>query len=381
MYCKHCGQKLEEDSIFCTKCGMPVQQQEKKTKSEKRNQNKKKIAKPLVLAVTLAVVGTAAGIGCKIYMEKGTPENREKQQRDLMTDEEKRIQALAEEEARGKDALEARALAEAEAEKKAIAEAEAKAEAEADTWTDPETGLTRIRGGHTNKKYGYVNEKGEEVIPPVYDTVSEPGENGLICAEQMVATAFSEKPTGFTYFYNEKGEKVYDYVRAFEGRLSTAVREGSEYFIIDRQGRQIRKNSYTYAGEADMYGNFIVTKGTDLGLVNAEGKEIIKPQDIRIMPIDRMSVDRDGVYLVMGNGASLIVTDQGEIQVPWQEGHIEKVSIGQQRYQINLGDGTTEIRDFDGNVIVSREYVSVILYPNGCIQNSESSAIYDPNGQ
>ena len=96
MYCKHCGQKLEEDSIFCTKCGMPVQQQEKKTKSEKRNQNKKKIAKPLVLAVTLAVVVTAAGIGCKIYMEKGTPENREKQQRDLMTDEEKRIQALAE---------------------------------------------------------------------------------------------------------------------------------------------------------------------------------------------------------------------------------------------------------------------------------------------
>ena len=144
----------------------------------------------------------------------------------------------------------------------------------------------------------------------------------------MVATAFSEKPTGFTYFYNEKGEKVYDYVRAFEGRLSTAVREGSEYFIIDRQGRQISKNSYTYAGEADMYGNFIVTKGTDLGLVNAEGKEIIKPQDIRIMPIDRMSVDRDGVYLVMGNGASLIVTDQGEIQVPWQEGHSEKVSIG-----------------------------------------------------
>lgn len=197
MYCKHCGQKLEEDSIFCTKCGMPVQQQEKKTKSGKRNQNKKKIAKPLVLAVTLAVVVTAAGIGCKIYMEKGTPENREKQQRDLMTDEEKRIQALAEEEARGKDALEARALA----------------EAEADTWTDPETGLTRIRGGHTNKKYGYVNEKGEEVIPPVYDTVSEPGENGLICAEQMVATAFSEKPTGFTYFYNEKGEKVYCYAK------------------------------------------------------------------------------------------------------------------------------------------------------------------------
>lgn len=117
MYCKHCGQKLEEDSIFCTKCGMPVQQKEKKAKSGKRNQNKKRTAKPVALAVVLTVVVTAAGIGCKIHMEKGTPENKG-QQIDSMTAEEKRIQALAEEEARGKDALEARALAEAEAEKK-----------------------------------------------------------------------------------------------------------------------------------------------------------------------------------------------------------------------------------------------------------------------
>ena len=125
MYCKHCGQKLEEDSIFCTKCGIPVHLQTKEEKSGKRNRNKKKIAKPVALAVALTVVVTAAGIGCKIYMEKGMRENKG-QQIDSMTAEEKRIQALAEEEARGKDALESRALAEAKAEKKAIAEAEAK---------------------------------------------------------------------------------------------------------------------------------------------------------------------------------------------------------------------------------------------------------------
>ena len=66
----------------------------------------------------------------------------------------------------------------------------------------------------------------------------------------------------------------------------------------------------------------------------------------------------------MGDGSSLIITEQGEIPVSWQKGQIENVSIGQQRYKINLENGMTEIRDFSGNVIVSQEYGSVILYPN-----------------
>ena len=78
---------------------------------------------------------------------------------------------------------------------------------------------------------------------------------------------------------------------------------------------------------------------------------ILKPQDIRIIPIDRLYTDRDGVYLVMSDGSSLIITEQGEILVSWQEGQIEKVSTEQQRYQINLENGITEIRDFKGNVI------------------------------
>lgn len=383
MYCKYCGKKLKDGVSFCTGCGKPVQGQpgnKKQEQSEKKNYPKKKkttkkAAGVLVTAAVVILAVAGAGGVYKIYTEK----NGTDRLGDSMSAEAKRIEALADAEARAKDEWAAKVMAEEEAKEKE--ESKENTATEEDTWTDPETGLTKIKGGHTGKKVGYVNENGEEVIPPIYDMVSEPGDNGLIRAEQLVPTAFSENITVPTFFYNEKGEKVYDYVRKFGEHQSTAVREGMEYFIVDSQGNRISENSYTYIGDADIYGNFIVTQGGDLGLVNEEGKEIIEPQDVRIIPIDRLYTDKDGVYLVMGDGSSLIITEQGEIPVSWQKGQIENVSIGQQRYQINLENGMTEIRDFSGNVIISQEYGSVILYPNGCMQKSDSSAVYDPNGQ
>lgn len=385
MYCKYCGKELSEGASFCTGCGKPVGEQHPKNEPEESEKKKhpqkkrtsKKSARIIAAAAVLALAVAGVGIGYKIYTEKKGTDRLE----DSMSAESKRIEALADAEARAKGELEAKAIAEREEKQKA--EEEAREKAEEDTWTDPETGLTKIKGGHTGKKVGYVNENGEEVIPPIYDMVSEPGENGLIRAEQMEALAFSgnSENIGCTFFYDEEGEKVYDYVRKFGEHQSTAAREGTEYFIVDRQGNRISENTYTYIGETDIYGNFIVIQKAGVGLVNAEGKENIRPQDVRIIPIDRQHTDRDGIYLVMSEGASQIITEQGEILVPWKEGQLENVSVEQQRYQINLGNGITEIRDFKGRVIVSQEYGSVILYPNGCMQKSESSAVYDPNGQ
>ena len=244
MYCKHCGKELEDGAIFCTRCGKPVQGQPVKKepeKSEKKNHSvkkktSKKPARVIMAAAVLALAVAGAGAGYKIYMEKKGTDRLG----DSMSAEAKRTEALADAEARAKGELEAKVIAEEEAKQKA--EEEAREKAEADIWTDPETGLTRIRGGHTNKKYGYVNEEGEEIIPPFYDRVSEPGENGLILAEQLVPSAFSESIVP-THFYNEKGEKVYDYVREFGEHQSAAAREGTEYFIVNRQGSRISENS------------------------------------------------------------------------------------------------------------------------------------------
>jgi len=295
VYCKYCGKKLDDGVSFCTGCGKPIQKQPEKKEQEKpekikktnhpqKKRTPKKSVRVIVIGAVAVLALSVAAVwgGYKIYTEKNGTDKLE----DSMSADAKRIEALAEEEARAKDEWAAKVMAEEEAKEKE--ESKENTAAEEDTWTDPETGLTRIRGGHTNKKYGYVNEEGEEIIPPFYDRVSEPGENGLILAEQLVPSAFAENLTIPTYFYTEKGEKVYDYVRGFGEHQSAAAREGTEYFIVNRQGSRISENSYTYIGEADIYGNFIVTQGASLGLVNAEGKEIIKPQDIRIIPIDRL---------------------------------------------------------------------------------------------
>ena len=173
MYCKYCGKKLEDGVSFCTGCGKPVQgqpgnkkqeQSEKKHYPKKKKTTKKAAGVLVTAAVVLAVVG--AGGVYKIYTEKSGTDRLG----DSMSAEAKRTEALADAEARAKDEWAAKVMAEEEAKEKE--ESKENTAAEEDTWTDPETGLTIIKGGHTGKKVGYVNENGEEVIPPIYDMVS-----------------------------------------------------------------------------------------------------------------------------------------------------------------------------------------------------------------
>lgn len=391
MYCKYCGKKLGDGASFCTGCGKPVQGQpgnKKQEQSEKKNYPKKKkttkkAAGVLVTAAVVILAVAGAGVVYKIYTEKNGTDRLGAS----MSAEAKRTEALADAEARAKDELEAKVIAEREEKQKA--EEEAREKAEEDTWTDPETGLTKIKGGHTGKKVGYVNEKGEEVIPPIYDKVSEPGENGLIRAEYYVDGIESDMNTYIsranvvTRFFNVKGENVYDYVRAFGDDKSTAVREGNEYFLVDRQGNRICENSYDYIEDADGYDNFVVKQGTKQGLVNSEGKVILEPEAVKIIEIYNEEDKDCGVYAVTGNEGSRIVTEKGEILTDWQQGQIDEVSLTQERYQINLPGGTTEIRDFEGKVVASGNYSELRLYPNGCIREYKedgTSVVFDCNG-
>ena len=377
MYCKYCGKKLEDGVSFCSECGKPVQGQPEKKKqeqSEKKNHPKKKktTKKAAGILVTAAVVvlAVAAVVGYKYI---GLDLSKQETGKEYKDNQEAEPQYVTE---TGK-------LNEPE---------------EADSGIDMKTGLTKIKGGHTGKKVGYVNENGEEIIPPIYDKVSELGENGLIRAEYYVGETgsgiYDDYQTGVesnTIFFNENGEKVYDYVREFvitpykESNV-TVVREGRDYFLIDREGNRICEESYDYIENCDEYGNFIVRQGIKQGIINEKGKVILEPADIKISYIYPGEYD-NGAYIVTGDQVSQIITVTGENPVTWQEGQITNVSLSYQRYQINLSDGTTEIRDFDGNVITSTEYQTLLLQENGFICKLEKidgiyriTAILDHNG-
>ena len=60
MYCKHCGQKIDEDSSFCSACGKPIGNTPsvvKTTKSGKRRVSAAVLRRPLsILYILLSVV-------------------------------------------------------------------------------------------------------------------------------------------------------------------------------------------------------------------------------------------------------------------------------------------------------------------------------------
>lgn len=258
---------------------------------------------------------------------------------------------------------------------------------------DSKTGLKKVTGGHTGNKLGYVNKQGEEIIPPIYDKLSEPGDNGIIRAEYVATVevfdneSYNATINTITRFFNENGEQIYDYVRPFRGEKNseiTVVREKKEYFLVDSQGNRISEKSYDYIEDADDYGNFIVRQGTKQGLLNSEGKEILEPSEAIVVELYDEQDKTCGAYSVIGNEGSQIITNQGENPVTWQKGQIESVSLSKERYQINLSGGMTEIRDFSGNVVVSGEYGTVCLYSNGCIsveKDGEISTVLDANGK
>ncbi len=377
MYCKYCGKKLEDGVLFCSECGKPVQgnsgEKEQKKLEKKRTHKKKRTSKRTtgVIAAALVLVVAVAGFGYKIYIGQDASE--------LETGQ---LQATRE-----NDIENTKTVPEYVTESGKINKAE-----DTDFETDPETGLTKIKGGHTGKKVGYVNEKGEEVIPPIYDKVSEPGKNGLIRAEYYVdgieldVHNYISRDNVVTRFFNVKGENVYDYVRPFENdnveHRSTVVREGNGYFLVDRQGNRICEDSYDYIEDADGYDNFVVKQGTKQGLVNSEGRVILEPEEVKIVAIDDWDDKECGVYVVTGDEGSRVVTEKGEILTDWQQGQIDGVSLRQERYQINLPGGTTEIRNFEGKVVVSGNYSDFYLDLDGFIRvfEDDTFAVLDCNG-
>ena len=95
-------------------------------------------------------------------------------------------------------------------------------------------GLARVR----EDKIGYINKKGEEVVKVgKYDYVGD-------FREGLAWVRIGDGETGKYGYINKKGQEViklkYDAVNSFsEG--TAPVREGDNWYIIDKKGKVIRK--------------------------------------------------------------------------------------------------------------------------------------------
>lgn len=157
-------------------------------------------------------------------------------------------------------------------------------------WRD---GFVKVAVGEDeNKKWGLVNEKGEEIAKPVYDSV-EFFSDGLAALYK----------NGKSIFINKQGKTVLTskhYVMPFSEGLAVVRMENErgkiKYGFMNKKGKIVIKPKYDYV-ESFQNGLALVYKGPDYsndkcGLINKKGKEIlpVKYEEIKFLFGDLLAV-------------------------------------------------------------------------------------------
>ena len=75
-YCKNCGKELTEEQKVCTKCGMPVNQQ---NKTEQPKEQKKMSKKTIIIIAIIALLLLLIFAVYKVFDSKLSPVNEAKE--------------------------------------------------------------------------------------------------------------------------------------------------------------------------------------------------------------------------------------------------------------------------------------------------------------
>lgn len=141
-----------------------------------------------------------------------------------------------------------------------------------------------------NHKWGFINKIGKVVISPQYDNVRD-------MTEELTAANFEGKwgyidslgKTQIPYLYKE----AYDYT---DGRI--IVRDfGSNWLLINDTGALIDSLNYDEVRRFK-HGMSVVSRKGLFGIIDLDGKEIIKPewQSVSILDSETLVVNRNGLY-------------------------------------------------------------------------------------
>jgi len=142
-----------------------------------------------------------------------------------------------------------------------------------------------------DKKYGFLNRSGEEVIPCIYDDVSI-FKNGKAIAKInknkfYITTENEKKP---------KLHKSYSTIQPFSEFGFSIVTNNEFSGIIDTNGIEIIPTIYEYIEETDKH--FIIRKNNYFGVFNKKGRIVIPFEYTFIEPLyNYFFVAKDGQYI------------------------------------------------------------------------------------
>jgi hypothetical protein len=162
-------------------------------------------------------------------------------------------------------------------------------------------------------KWGYINEKGIEVIPLQFE-VAAPFSEGLAAA----------KKDGKWGYINAKGIRIIDFVHDMADSFSeglAAVKKNGKWGYIDTKGNKIIDYKYDVVGNfsEDIAGVQIAGKW---GYIDTSGKEVIKPQfDLANPFTERLaSVEIADKWGYINKTGSFVIPVQYDIALPFSEG-------------------------------------------------------------
>lgn len=187
--------------------------------------------------------------------------------------------------------------------------------------TFSQTYLTQVKPADS-KKWGYVNEKGEQVIPPQFEKCHKFSAEGL-------APIFDIKTKQF-YFINTKGEKVETEVKDFK--------------LIDRFG-------FDLEGFND--GLIPIRQGEKWGYLNADGKLAIPAK------YDHVTGFNSGHAIATLNKNFIVLNTKGE-ESPVEEGGILDVKgFSENLAPYRSADKKFGFIDGNGKIVVKSQFESV----------------------
>ena len=120
-----------------------------------------------------------------------------------------------------------------------------------------------------DSKYGYINERGEEVIPCKFDNADNFSSNGLAVVEV----------DGKEGYINEQGEEVipckFYLANKFSSNGLAVVEVDDKYGYINEQGEEVIPCKFERADDFSSNGYAVVTVDGKYGVINIKGEYII----------------------------------------------------------------------------------------------------------
>lgn len=249
-------------------------------------------------------------------------------------------------------------------------------------------GLARV--ANTNRKWGYLNTKGDEVIPCIYDSAEEFSE-GVGCVEDKIGYRFIDTDGNvlFSKYYPWGGTFKQGYAITFD--VNSA-------FLLDRNGNEYRPLHPALSVESYSEGRIVAVEpcdeyngNSDHILFDLNGKQIGRWGFERILPfsegvavVDRGAfIDLKGEYLPFSfyeagsfsEGMSKVRTDydgkwgfinkQGQEEIPFLYDDAGQFSEGLAFVQI---DGKYGFINKEGNVQIPYDFDEVSDFCQGLAQ-------------